>query len=290
MSPPALLLALLLLLLASGCSSNGVKAPHESRTPFRGGSSPGIHGAAYIVQPGDTLGSVALRSGISAAQIAAWNALPPPYHLRSGQRLRLRPAAAAAGAASGRTSADADTATKAAAAEAKSSPPPRPAERALTAAASPQPVEGSDEARRIREAVMAKMERQSPRHRFPPDDKLRWKWPVRGRVVSSFRAADPSTRGILIGGKEGTTVAAAESGEVVYSDDGLKGYGELIIIKHNQNYLSVYAHNRKRLVSEGEWVARGAPIAIMGRHHGKTVLHFGIRHQGEPQDPLKYLP
>ena len=137
---------------------------------------------------------------------------------------------------------------------------------------------------------MAKMEQQSRQHSFPPDDKLRWRWPVKGRVVSSFRAADPSTRGILIGGKEGTTVAAAESGEVVYSDDGLKGYGELIIIKHNQNYLSVYAHNRKRLVSEGEWVARGAPIATMGRQHGRAVLHFGIRHQGEPQDPQKYLP
>lgn len=285
MRPPALLPALLLLLLASGCSSSGEKAPHESRTPFPGSSSTVIHGGAYLVQPGDTLGSVALRSDINAAQIAAWNDLPPPYHLRTGQRLRLRPEATPA-----RASADAGSATRASTADAKPSSPPPPADRPVTAASPRQPVEGTAEARRIRETVMAKMEQQSRQHSFPPDDKLRWKWPVKGRVVSSYRAADPATRGILIGGKEGSAVAAAESGEVVYSDDGLKGYGELIIIKHNQNYLSVYAYNRKRLVSEGEWVARGAPIATLGRYHGRAVLHFGIRHQGEPQDPLKYLP
>ncbi len=84
-------------------------------------------------------------------------------------------------------------------------------------------------------------------------------------------------------------ISATESGEVVYSDDGLKGYGQLIIIKHNTHYLSVYAHNSKRLVKAGEWVSRGASVATMGRLSGKAVLHFEIRHNGEAENPMKYL-
>ena len=145
------------------------------------------------------------------------------------------------------------------------------------------------QAEQIKQSVMAKMEKSSNSHTFPPDAELRWKWPVTGKVVQSYRPSDPARRGILISGEEGEGVSATESGEVVYSADGLTGYGQLIIIKHNKNYLSVYAHNRERLVTEGEWVARGAQIATMGRSSAKAVLHFEIRHNGNPQDPLKYL-
>ncbi len=152
-----------------------------------------------------------------------------------------------------------------------------------------QQTETANQAEQIKQSVMAKMEKSSESHTFLPDAELRWKWPVKGKVVQSYRPADPARRGILISGAEGEGISATESGEVVYSADGLAGYGQLIIIKHNKNYLSVYAHNRKRLVTEGEWVARGVQIATMGLSSGKAVLHFEIRHNGDPQSPLKYL-
>ena len=152
-----------------------------------------------------------------------------------------------------------------------------------------QQAETAIQAEHIKQSVMAKMENSSDSHTFPADAELRWKWPVKGKVVRSYRASDPARRGILISGKEGEAIAATESGEIVYSDEGLPGYGQLIIIKHNKNYLSVYAHNRQRLVTQGERVARGVQIATMGRSSSKAVLYFEIRHNGDAQDPLKYL-
>lgn len=152
-----------------------------------------------------------------------------------------------------------------------------------------QQAEIAKQSEQIKQSVMAKMEKGSESHTFPPDAELRWMWPVTGKVVRSYRPSDPARRGILISGEEGEVISATESGEVVYSADGVTGYGQLIIIKHNKNYLSVYAHNRKRLVTEGEWVNRGAQIATMGRSSAKAVLHFEIRHNGDPENPLKYL-
>ncbi len=152
-----------------------------------------------------------------------------------------------------------------------------------------QQAETATQAEQIKQSVMAKMQNSSESHAFLADAELRWKWPVKGKVVRSYRASDPARRGILISGEEGEVIVATESGEVVYSAEGLPGYGQLIIIKHNKNYLSVYAHNRERLVTQGEWVARGAQIATMGRSSSKAALHFEIRHNGDPQNPLKYL-
>ena len=113
-----------------------------------------------------------------------------------------------------------------------------------------QQAETASQAERIKKSVMAKMQHSSDSHAFLADAELRWKWPVKGKVVRSYRASDPARRGILISGEEGEAIAATESGEVVYSAEGLPGYGQLIIIKHNKNYLSVYAHNRQRLVTQ----------------------------------------
>jgi len=116
-------------------------------------------------------------------------------------------------------------------------------------------------------------------------------WPTEGRVLSSFKANDPSRNGIEIGGSEGQSIIAAAAGEVVYSGSGLIGYGELIIVKHSDRMLSAYAHNRKRLVSEGQRVAAGEKLAEMGRDdRNRAMLHFEIRVNGTPQDPTKYLP
>ncbi|WP_267124631.1 peptidoglycan DD-metalloendopeptidase family protein, partial [Xanthomonas sacchari] len=116
-------------------------------------------------------------------------------------------------------------------------------------------------------------------------------WPADGVVVSRFVGGEATKQGIDIGGSNGEAVRAAADGVVVYSGAGLVGYGELIIVKHNEQWLSAYGHNRKRLVNEGQNVKAGQQIAEMG-HSGaaRDMLHFEIRYNGKPVDPLLYLP
>lgn len=125
-----------------------------------------------------------------------------------------------------------------------------------------------------------------------PDTPARngWIWPTKGRVIRGF-SPNHSNPGIDIAGQSGQTIKSAADGRVVYSGDGLRGYGQLIIVKHNETYLSAYAHNRKLLVNEGEKVRRGQPIAEMGSTGTDRVkLHFEIRKQGRAVDPMEYLP
>jgi lipoprotein NlpD len=120
---------------------------------------------------------------------------------------------------------------------------------------------------------------------------VRWRWPADGRVINTFVADDPTRQGVDIMGSEGQAVIAAADGEVVYSGSGLIGYGELIIIKHSDNLLSAYGHNRRRLVEEGARVRAGQVIAEMGRSGGSVpMLHFEIRRNGRPVDPRGFLP
>ncbi|MCB1925340.1 MAG: peptidoglycan DD-metalloendopeptidase family protein [Gammaproteobacteria bacterium] len=131
-----------------------------------------------------------------------------------------------------------------------------------------------------------------PRTTPPPSVRtLAWSWPVTGRITSGFDGADPLRSGIKIAGRAGDAVKAAESGKVVYSGSGLIGYGRLIIIKHNENYLSAYGHNRKILVAEGDQVTKGQKVAEMGNTNtGVPLLHFEIRRDGKPVDPIRLLP
>lgn len=120
---------------------------------------------------------------------------------------------------------------------------------------------------------------------------LRWQWPVKGKVVSTFKRGDALRKGIKVAGKQGDSIIAAESGKVVYSGSGLIGYGRLIIIKHNDKYLSAYGHNRKLLVKQGQQVTKGQKIAELGTSNdGKPLLHFEIRRNGKPVNPLGLLP
>ena len=118
-----------------------------------------------------------------------------------------------------------------------------------------------------------------------------WRWPVDGTVLSTYVAGNPTRQGIDVGNGEGTPVRAAAGGVVVYSGSGLVGYGELVIVKHDDNWLSAYGHNRARMVNEGQVVKAGQQIAEMG-HTGaaRDMLHFEIRYNGKPVDPLRYLP
>lgn len=119
---------------------------------------------------------------------------------------------------------------------------------------------------------------------------IQWRWPTGGNVIGRFVAGDPTQQGIDIGGKLGQLVLAVADGEVVYSGNGLLGYGEMIIVQHSPDYLSAYGHNQRRLVAEGSKVKAGQVIAEMGQRGSQVMLHFEVRRRGKPVDPLAYLP
>ena len=122
-----------------------------------------------------------------------------------------------------------------------------------------------------------------------PSSSLPWLWPTSGKVIETFD--DPRNKGIDIAGNEGAPVQAAADGEVVYVGSAVRGYGNLVIVRHSDDFITAYAHNRKVLVAEKQSVKRGQPIAELGRSDAdRPKLHFEIRHQGKPVDPLKYLP
>jgi len=151
-----------------------------------------------------------------------------------------------------------------------------------TAAAPPKAAVSSPQASTPKSA-------ETPSDAGPPDA-LQWVWPTNGKLLHAFNQG-PNPKGVAIGGSAGQAVVASAAGKVVYSGSGLRGYGKLIIIKHNNTYLSVYAHNRELLVKEGERVSKGQRIAEMGSTDSDRVgLHFEIRRLGKPVDPLKYLP
>jgi len=233
----------------------------------------------YRVRRGDSLYTIAFAFGLDWRDLAKWNGIGSPYTIYPEQTLRLAPS----------TSADAaGVVTRAARA-----PAPAHTTEPLSGgdvSKDPDPVTGRQGAAAGLAATAPEPGAERPAA-APAGDPGAWLWPTEGRLLSTFRANDPSRNGIEIGGKEGQPVVAAAAGEVVYSGNGLIGYGELIIIKHSDRMLSAYAHNRRRLVSEGQRVAAGEQLAEMGRDdRNQAMLHFEIRVHGTPQDPMKYLP
>ena len=241
-------------LLASCGRSHVVREGGSSRP--RGADSPvrvsqPKYGATVVVQRGQNVYRIATENGLTALDLALWNDIPPPYTIHPGQRLRLYPG--------GQGSVAARPAT----------PPKKPATPTTTPprAHAPTPVV------------------------VPATSKLAWRWPAEGSVVATYAGGDPTRQGIDIAGKAGQPVRAAADGVVVYSGSGLVGYGELVIVKHDDQWLSAYGHNRARLVNEGQLVKAGQQIAEMGRSGAsRDMLHFEIRYNGKPVNPQQYLP
>ena len=257
------LLAMLLpklLLFACGTARvvSGAGAEHSSSRPVR--VSAPKYGATAVVSRGETLYHIATTHGISALDLAVWNDIPPPYTIYPGQRLRLYPSERAARPRQVAT-------TPAIRPPAGARPAPPAPVQPTAAPAQPQPVV------------------------VPAGSPFRWQWPADGTLASRFVAGEPTQQGVDIAGQAGQPVRAAADGVVVYSGSGLVGYGELVIVKHNDAWLSAYGHNRARLVNEGQLVKAGQQIAEMG-HSGAAsdMLHFEIRYNGKPVDPLDYLP
>ena len=133
--------------------------------------------------------------------------------------------------------------------------------------------------------------RQTTSLKVSPNQRLSWRWPIQGKVISTYSKSATGRKGIDIAGKSGQKVGAAATGKVVYSGNGLPRYGNLIIIKHNDTYLSAYAHNKNLLVKEGQHVKAGQKIALLGRTGTqRDQLHFEIRRNGKPVDPMRFLP
>ena len=241
--------------------------------------------STYTVQPGDMLTKIGMDTGQSWRDLARWNSLADPNHLEVGQVLRVIPPAGEA--AAGTTVTTTTTTTTAAVPAATFKPlPPVPsktdAKASGVAATTPAVTAGSA----VPLTGAAVPQAAAPRDN---DDDLTWAWPAAGPVVAPFD--DTKTKGLAIGGKAGDPVYAAADGRVVYAGSGLRGYGNLVIVKHNATYLTAYAHNQALLVKEDQIVKRGQKIAEMGSTDADRVqLHFEIRKQGKPIDPSRLLP
>jgi len=261
-------------LLLGGCASRSPAPVVDRYTKPPPAEIPvdGLH----RVYRGDTLYGIAFKYGLDYRTLASWNGIAAPYVIYPDQILRLRPptrssAATTRGVRQPSVSTRTDTTPPAS----RTAPPKptgkEPAPQKSTAATSPPAAK--------------------PPANNGSSGSSTWAWPLQGRLLRTFKADDPSRNGIDIVGEEGSPVFSASSGQVVYSGNGLIGYGELVIIKHDDAMLSAYAHNRRRLVAEGDSISQGQKIAEVGRNdRNEPVLHFEIRRDGKPVDPLKYLP
>lgn len=217
-----------------------------------------VTSGSHRVQRGETLYSIAWRYGWDYRALARTNGIGAPYTIYPGQTISFGGSAATETTPERRTA----SSSRPSRSSSKSSP------SSSTASSSPPKT-------------------SSPVSTGP----VQWQWPADGKLLERYSTAAGGRRGIAIGGREGSPVRAAAGGRVVYRGSGLTGYGNLLIIKHNDRWLSAYAHNRKLLVKEGERVRAGQEIATMGASGTQhTQLHFEIRKDGQPVDPIKLLP
>lgn len=234
--------------------------------------------ASYRVASGDTLYSIAFRFGLDHRQVARWNDLGDPDRIVVGQTLRLTPDAVKGGTHEpvAQTASPAPSAVVAAIPSTKAgTPPPAASVRADTDTGSPV------DAQAIPPAKLAGDGRKV--------QGIGWTWPALGKSRRAVAAS--GSQGLEILGARGQPIMAAATGQVVYSGNGLRGYGQLIIIKHDDTFLSAYAHNEKLLVAEGARVNEGQKIAEMGDSEASEVmLHFEIRKNGKAVEPLQFLP
>jgi lipoprotein NlpD len=236
----------------------------------------------YRVKPGDTLYRIALENGQNYRDIAAWNNLTNPNQIEVDQLLRVAPPGANVAALTPGVATSPIIGGGVQSAPLSSSP--APVTGVAPGAAAVPPVYGSGSTA----TTLAPQAGASDTTAAAPGN-VAFAWPVRGPILGTFD--DSTNKGVNIGGAAGDPVKAAADGRVVYAGNGLRGYGNLIIIKHDATYLTAYAHNRALMVKEGDAVTKGQKIAEMGNSDSdRVMLHFEVRRQGKPVDPLKYLP
>jgi lipoprotein NlpD len=291
----AAMLLLAGLALLAGCAPR-TSVRVDPAPPRRGPVASVPAAGEYQVARGDTLYGIAFRHGMDYRRLAQLNRIGPPYTIYPGQRLRLaddpraevrRPATPAGAGVVAQT-----------VRPGASAPAPQPAGASNTGSAA-RPAAGQTGPAPVGQPATTQPTTTQPATPQPAPTQppalatgpIRWRWPAEGQLAGRFVANDPTRQGLSIAGNAGQAVKAAADGVVVYSGSGLIGYGELIIIKHSEEWLSAYGHNRKRLVGEGQMVRGGDQIAEMGRSGAsRDMLHFEIRRNGRPVDPLGLLP
>jgi len=267
-----LVVALAVGTLMTGCSSTSSSSSgarvvdRNTAVPKR----PAVTSGQYVVRPGDTLFSIAFRYGWDYKALAARNGIAAPYTIRPGQAIRFDEP--------GSTSSRVVTSTSP---SSKTTVTRRPA-------GTPPPVKSSSTTATAPIVTPSTAPTQVPAAERSSGG---WAWPANGVLIGKFASNGSLNKGIDIAGELGQPVFAASDGSVVYAGSGLRGYGELVIIKHNETYVSAYGHNRRLLVREGQQVKVGQTIAEMGSTGTDRVkLHFEIRRLGKPVDPLQFLP
>lgn len=310
-------LGVMLLMVLAGCSSRG-PAPVTERVPAKVRTAPPVvaekperpvtpqiapsTNGLHTVQRGDTLYGIAFANSLDYREIASWNQLESPDRIMVGQVLRLTPPPDAVEikplvdvpppSAQPLTEPPLLTTPQAVLlpyTEANwaqvSRPPPAPPAAPPVASAAPPATKVAMPTTPAAVAPVVAVPAVAP----PASAELVWLWPADGKLIGNFGAA--GGKGIDIVGQRNAPVVAVAPGKVVYSGSGLRGYGQLLIVKHSGEYLSAYAHNDSILVKEGDMVTAGQRIALMGDSDADRVkLHFEIRRYGKPLDPLKYLP
>ncbi len=225
----------------------------------------------HRVKKGETLYSIAWFYGYDYRQIALWNDIDYPYLIKPNQAIQLYPSLVRRASQNTRVPHSKKTLSKQEKARHQRAKQPKRAKK--TAVSKDAKIKNTQTARQLA---------------YP--SKITWRWPTRGKMIYRF-GAKRGKKGIGISGKSGQRIVAAAAGRVVYSGSGLRGYGQLIIIKHNDTYLSAYANNKKIWVKEQQKVKLGQHIADMGSNGAKnSMLHFEIRKNGKPVNPVRYLP
>lgn len=263
-------------------------APVEVVKPLRGIENAGKPGY-YTIRPGDTLIRIGLENGQSWKDIARWSGIDNPNLIEVGEVVRVVPPGVDPGVVASRPVASSRVESRAL--DAKPGPATAAAASAASATAVTAAASASDSASAATPAPAPAPApaRETSSASRDPDDNITWIWPAGGSVAGAFD--DTRNKGITITGRAGDPVLAAADGRVVYAGSGLRGYGNLVIVKHNNTYLTAYAHNQTLLVKEDQVVRRGQRIAEMGSSDASRVqLHFEIRKQGKPIDPTRLLP
>lgn len=285
--------------LLSACTSTSRQAPVVERTqpaqvrPAAPAPQPVKEDRNYYtVQRGDTLIGIGLDFGQNYRDLVVWNNLSDPNDIKYGQVLRVSPPVQVAQAAP----VAAPPETRPPAVPRKTAPRADKRPYTETAIADAQKDNGRADPKPAEPAAVVAAASPAVPVIVPgatvtatDDEKLSWMWPSDGRIVATFD--EGKNKGIDIAGRAGQHVMAAGAGKVMYAGSGIRGYGNLVIVKHSNSLLSAYAHNRSIVVKEGQNVNKGQVIAEMGDSDADSVkLHFEIRQQGKPVDPSKFLP
>ncbi len=286
--------------LLMACGTTSQKAPVEDRNAHSGSQQPAVPSSVpaavtrsdesssiYIVKKGDTLFRIALDKGQSYSDIVAWNSLANPNDIKVGQKLRVSPPDENSAS---RSSNGVEVRPVLSAPAGNNKNGPRADKRPYSDAtlAEMQKNENPDAGVGISTTKQPGKTAENSQE-VQIVDEIVWFWPSEGKVVANFD--DNKNKGIDISGKMGQDIYSAAAGTVMYAGSGIRGYGNLVIIKHSNNFLSAYAHNRTIVVKEKQVISKGQKIAEMGNSDSDVVkLHFEIRQQGKPVDPLKFLP